>query len=704
MISTHEKVFLPKYWHHTLVIFFLALISFFLYSHTLSYPFMNWDDPKYVTETTTIRPLSASSLKEMFTGSYVSIYVPLTILSYTFDYQIFHLNPFGYHLTNLILHLLNISLVYSLIYFLTKEWMISIAIALLFAVHPVQTESVIWIAERKNVLSSLFFLLSLLSYASGRFQKTTSKIPWILCFLFFLAGCFSKPNVVVLPLLLIAFDLSYGYFKKEKWLRYLPFFLGAFLFALATVSITHGAGKMRCYAGSFSSTMLVMLVVMMRYLGLLLFPLRQSLLYEFPLYHSIAHPHVALSFLGIILLLLGLDYLWLKERKLFFWGAWYFILLLPVMNIIPFPSLMNDRYLYLPMIGFFTLLLLLLKRNVGPFLTTVLILVSIPVFTCLNLKRQSVWANPESLWTQTQAMTEGKKEAKYLASFVNLGDSYLLKNEPDKAIEEYSKALKISREDATTYGGIGRAYFQKGNFEKAFEYFQKGIVLATEKASFHNFMGLIYQEQRKWNPALEEFRRAISSEPKDPKYPNNLGILFNKMGKPEDASREFSKALTLDPDYPDALYNLGQFYLNGNNLDEAWKYWSKLMRVNPNYSESARAHDSFGVALAVQGRMEEAIPHFSEALRINPSSYVSHTNLGSALFSQGKVDEAILHYTKALELNANYDEAHYNLGVALATQGKAKEAIAQLSEALRINPQHQGARYALNDLKSSSGK
>ena len=481
----------------------LLIITGAVFYQGLFHPFLNWDDPQYVTENPLIRTLAPEKLKTIFTRPHFSLYIPFTLLSYALDYQLWHFNAFGYHLTNLILHLINVALVFGLVGYLTGEWMVGFSVALLFGIHPVQIESVVWVAERKNVLSSMFFLAAFLSYALFRNRGKGEKTFLIPCVALFLAGCFSKPNIVVLPLVLAAYDLSRGSLKKEKAAQYLPFIAGAVFFAAVTYFITKGEGKMNYHGGSLGATMLAMMVVMMKYLQLLVLPLKQSLLYEFPVYPSVAHPQVGASFLGLLVLACGACWLWVKDRKLGFWAAWYLILLLPVMNIVPFPSLMNDRYLYLPMIGFFTVLFVLLRRFAGLIPMAVILAVSVFGFTFLNVKRQAVWAHSERLWLETQAMTQAAHQSPY----INLGMYYLREKQIDKAIEQF-KEVQTMFDDPKAYDGLGIAYFEKGDLKTSISYFLQAVAKAPDEAGVHSNLAMAYEKTEAFDSALAEFRRA----------------------------------------------------------------------------------------------------------------------------------------------------------------------------------------------------
>lgn len=586
--SSKRSFFLrPEWRHHIVALALIALAVFFVYEKTLYFPFLDWDDPAYVTENASIREINPQNVKEMFSRAYMGIYVPLTVFSFAVDYQIGQFNSFAYHLTNLILHNANAWCVYGLIFFLTGEWLVAVAVALIFAIHPVQVESVVWIAERKNVLSAFFFFLAFFAYgASRRFEKRNALF-YGASFLLFVIACLSKPSIVVFFLLLIAFDRCYGYWDRGRNLlgramRYAPFFAGAVVFSLITILITKGEGKCQYHGGSFFQAMFAMSVAMMKYLNLIFLPVKQSALYQFPVYGTVFNPPVLFSLFGLGLLGCALFYVYRLEKKYFFWGAWYFILLLPVMNIVPFPSLMNDRYLYLPLAGMLTLVFLLLNRFLGPRGVIALLFLALAGFVPLNLKRQAVWADSKSLWLETQTQTGDR----HSTPFINLGMKYLQEGKLDEAVEQFNKALQVS-DRAAAYSGLGIASMNRGDTEKAEFYLKKAIEKGEdasrqkELSGYHANLGLVYMDQKKFDLARQKFEDAIRIDPTDPGHYSNLGTLYKETGRRAEALKEYMKGLNADPGSAVVLYNLGLLYFEGNNIPEAEKYWNRLIQAHP---------------------------------------------------------------------------------------------------------------------------
>ncbi len=583
----------PGYRAIFLVALVLALV-FLVYAGSLFYPLTDWDDPLYIIANPLITSFSPSHLTTLFTKPHFCLYIPFTLLSYALDYQFFRYDAFGYHLTNLLLHLANVSLVYGLIAFLTGESLAALGAALLFGIHPVQVESVVWIAERKNVLSSYFFLLAFVFYVLSK-HRPRVKTMLLASWLAFFAACFSKPNVVIFPLLVLAFDFCTGDFKKEKMARYIPLLLGTFAFAAVTVGITRDEGILTYYGGSFMATARAMMAVMVKYFELLFLPLRLSLNYEFWIRSSLAYRYLYIPILFFMLSAAGLVWLFFKDRKLFFWGCWYLILLLPVMNFVPFPSLMNDRYLYLPMIGIFTLLFVLLKRYAGVGVTTGVIFISAVACAFLNFHRQDTWSSRLHVWVETgwsRAKTPGWESLK--ERLVKQGENSEIyqaqqelfeKHEVNKAIQRFQKVLEQSR-DPEAYDGLGIAYAQKGDMERAIYYFRKAIEVNPREAAFHGNLAAAYVQDKELQSAMNEFLKAIALDPRDPVHHSNFAALLAGIGNPA-AGKEFLEAVRLAPDSAEALFNAGFYYHQRKQFGEARKYWAHLLELYPNHENAA---------------------------------------------------------------------------------------------------------------------
>jgi protein O-mannosyl-transferase len=317
-----------------------------IYSGSLNGEFI-FDDFLYVVKNHLIKNFDLQGIAEIFASFYLWDYLPVTMFSFSLDYWLYGLNPWGYHLTNTFLHFLNTVLLHLVVVRITGSKVVALATALFFLVHPVNVESVAWISERKNVLSCFFLLCSFYCYLQGNRR--------VRVVLFFLLACLSKSSVVIFPLLLVLYDLPFTAKKiKTSIFENSPCFaISASVVALTF--LTHSMhGTVREHPeGNPLNTLYSMVVVFKEYLAKLFFPVNLNVWYPNQVFTSPLQFEVLISCLliGIFIVLAITAYH--RNRILFFGMLWFVICLLPVSHIIPFPQMMADRFLYLPAIGLF---------------------------------------------------------------------------------------------------------------------------------------------------------------------------------------------------------------------------------------------------------------------------------------------------------------------------------------------------------------
>ncbi|HTL47553.1 MAG TPA: tetratricopeptide repeat protein [Verrucomicrobiae bacterium] len=555
----------------------LLLFTLCLYARTISYPFSNWDDQEYVVDNPDIRSMSSENVHRFFTKSYVGIYAPLTMLSLAGDYQLYHFNAIGYHATNLALHAANAVLLYLILLALTGQWNLALGIALLFAVHPVQPESVVWISQRKNVLSFFLFLSAFLAYIRHYESPKRSLLWYAASFALFVLSCMAKPLSVTLTGILFAYDYCYKRLNAKAFLRYLPFVAISVVFGLISIHIAQSATKGDYIGNSRWVTFLTVMVAMMKYVQLIFVPVNQSILYPFPLYRTIFHPHILLSMAGLAALGFGFFQLWKRDRKLFFWGAWYLVLLAPVLNIIPLLDYMQDRWLYLPVAGIFMIVFTLLQRKTGKGLVNTLMAILVFVYALLNLNRQQVWANPQNLWLETRRVTENVWSSPYY----NLGYYYVKQGRLDDAVAEFQKTINRFNLPGA-WGGIGTVLSKQGKLDEAIPYFQKALELAPEEPVFYNELGLIYKEKQQYDLALDQYEKSLQRDSANPDTYNNKAVVLALMSRNDEADRVFQQSLGKDPDFAETLINYASFLYKTSRFDESEKYARKFLSLYPN--------------------------------------------------------------------------------------------------------------------------
>ncbi|MBI5643270.1 MAG: glycosyltransferase family 39 protein [Deltaproteobacteria bacterium] len=420
----------------------LTLSVLFIYWQALSFDFIpSWDDKEYVLDNIHIQSLSAENLKFIFTNTYFSNYAPLHLLSYSIDFAIWGLKPAGYHLTNIILHILNACLLFTLVSRITGDRKAGFIASLIFSLHPINIENVAWISERKTLLTTFFSFLSIVSYLN--FRDALKWRYYILCFVLFLLALLAKPLTVTLPLALLAYEL---FIKKERKGILFPFplfllsILGAVMAMWAHMSHHSIEQSSLTLDVLFGTVYPTMTPIYWKYVKLIIWPMGLSGFYDAPIYGSFLDAVPAVSVIAWVSLTVLI--LCKGGGQMRFWYLWFWIWLLPVSNIIPIPVYYADRYMYLPAIGFFALAGLgVSKISKAPSFEKIVYAVAaiiIVFYGAAAFSRAGVWRNEVSFWKDTAEKSPGQDKAR-----LNLGYAYEMEGLLAEAEREYQAAVNI---------------------------------------------------------------------------------------------------------------------------------------------------------------------------------------------------------------------------------------------------------------------
>ena len=582
---------------------------------------------------------------------------------------------------------------------------IALLAVLLFVVHPVNVESVSWIASRKYGLMAFFTFLSFYLYVKSTDKGKHYVLEYLFSILTYILALLSSPFGVVLPSLILLYDFCRSY--KTSYLRYLrnhyyyyiPYLLmaiGQFILLLNLVSTSPAPTVKEHYAGDYFYTLFTMLRVLYDYLKNLLFPFwLNSRYFDHVSLTFFEHKVLISSLLLVVIVVILLIQLKSQKTIVVFCFGWFFLSLLPVSNIIPISTKMADRYLYLPAIGLFLLfsfgLANLAETCFASRLKRIALLsIAIPVlFTCsyLSIQRNKVWANSLTLWEDSL-----KKTPHNFLAHLNLGEALQRQGRLEEAISHYQQALRLKPDYGAAQLNLASALAEQGKFKQANEHYQEALKLKPNDAGIHNNFATFLAQQGKIDEAIAHFSKAVQIRPDFAEVYNNLGNVFKQQGKVDEAFANYSKALEIKPSYAEAHNNLGVLLAKRGRLKEATNHYSEALRLNP---DSAETHNNLAVALVELGEIEAAISHYAKAIDLQPDYAEAHNNLGNALSAQGKLKEAIASLSKALAMRPHYPEANNNLGVALARQGRLHEAIGQFKKALQFKPDYAQARANL---------
>lgn len=549
--------------------FSIFFLSFLVYVPALKNGFI-WDDALYISENMLIRSLSFASISKMLVSFHASNWHPLTWLSLAFDYYFWGLDPFGYHLTNIVLHGLNALLVFFVtMQLLTRgntvhatavqspketlnapaSFIAAATTALLFGLHPIHVESVAWIAERKDLLCALFYLLTISSYLT----YTASPVDgnrwfwFILSFVLFLLGLMSKPMAVTLPLTLLLLDI---YPLKRivfhplttvknllPLLEKIPFLMLSIASTIITIMAQHAGGAIR--SGDrfpLDARLLNATKSLVFYLQKIFLPLKLVPFYPFPTGLHFLEGDYFLS--GMFVVAITAVCLWmLRQGKLLPFTAWsyYVITLLPVLGIIQVGGqAAADRYAYLPSLAIFMLLGLglswlldnggLLKRRILPGVVALIILLMGTLLSVLTIRQIRVWNNSEYFWSYvTEAFPFPKSDP--LVHY-NLGNAYATKGKLERAVSEYKKALTLKPLYAEAHNNLGGVYALQGTFNEAFAEINQALAIRPHYPKAHNNLGNIYLQQGELDTAIFQYKQTLAINQDDGTAHNNLAYAY----------------------------------------------------------------------------------------------------------------------------------------------------------------------------------
>jgi protein O-mannosyl-transferase len=666
--------------------------------------FLNYDDPSYFWDNDhVLGGLTASNLVWAFRSFEASNWHPLTWLSHMLDFELFGKSPGGPHFVNLALHVVNTVLLFLLLRRMTAAHRRSAIVAALFALHPLHVESVAWIAERKDVLSALFFMLTLWAYAyyakaEGGRQKAEAGIQnpevralesasentprvsrltfhallfYALSLLFFAFGLMAKPMLVTLPFVLLLLDYwPLRRFERAAGKRSRSAIVGLclekapFLLLSAASSVVTMAAQQTAITPiavlPLAARIANALVSCARYLGKTVWPVGLALPYP----HPGAWPLAEVLLAGGLVGALCLGAVLAARRLPFLVTGWFWFLgmLVPVIGVVQVGlQSMADRYTYLPLIGLFIILAwggaeLVARWRLPAGAVGTAAVAGLVACGLLARHQAGYWRSGERLFGHALAVTSDN----YIA--LNLiGISMEKEKRLDEAIECYRESVRMKPTHADAQFNLGNALVARGQYGEAIAAFEATLRLVPW-----------YYETR-----------------------NNLANTLLRLGRSDEAIAQYQQALEHAPDSSRIHENLAAVMATHGKLDEAVRHYRQALALRP---DNAGTHYALGLARALQGEWNQAIGEYTETLRLAPGNAEAQYNLGYALRVQKRPNEAREHLEHALRLKPDFPLAHYNLGCVLADAGSREDAVVHLREALRLKPDYSEAKQKLGEL------
>jgi tetratricopeptide (TPR) repeat protein len=554
----------------------LLVAVFAVYAQVATHAFLNFDDPIYVTENPQVRSgLTWDGVVWAFTTFHDSNWFPLTWLSHMFDVQLFGLDSGWHHLINVLLHALGTLLLFIVLRRMTGAQWPSAFVALNFAIHPLHVESVAWIAERKDVLSTLFWMLTLLAYSN--YVRRPTRARYLVTLIVFCLGLMAKPMLVTLPVVLMLSDL-WPLRRGLRVVEKIPFFVASLASSVvAFVAHQRGGAVATLEVIPLASRIENALITYVVYILKTFWPTHLAIFYPYPLQSLVVPAILSAVALAIITVLVVREY---PQRPYLPVGwFWYVVTLLPVIGIIQTGSQARaDRYTYVPMIGLTIALVWGAAELLKPWprIQAALAVAAALALITLTWFQVATWRDDVSLYRHAIAAVPGN----YIA-YYNLASALEAQGQTDEAVIQLREAVRV------------RPYYVPARAEL-------GQLLATQGHT---------------DEALQELHTALRLRPDDPVAHYRLGSVLGSLGRNSEAATEFAETARLEPNNPDAHYNLALALAQQDRLRDAEREFATTVGLRP---DDADAHFNLGIALARLGQVDAAIQQFGETLRIRP--------------------------------------------------------------------------------------
>lgn len=594
------------------------LVTFLVYGASLTNQFVRWDDGLLIYENPAIRSITPSSLKTIFTTYDPELYIPLTFFSYQIDYLIGGTNATIYHIQNLLWHTLNALLVSWLAFLLTRRGWLALLCGLFFAVHPLHTEAVAWASARKDVLSTFFFLGSLIAYL--HFHTDRKRKFYLLSLGAFFLGLLAKVTIIGLPVILLLLDFrNRRTWNLRLWLEKIPFFALSTVFGVIAIF-----GKTAVLSRSTPLEQLLMATKStIFYLEKLFLPIRLSVLYPYEGTITIFSPDffIPISLCAILTVSVLVSLRW--TREVLFAVGFFLIAIAPTFLNFAKGNLdlyfASDRYAYVGSIGALFLLMTILGALSQRSRIWWRCIYAGTVITCITFgimahAQSAVWKDSESLFTNV---------------------------------------LKYYPNTYVALNNTGNAYLRRGQMEEAAAYYRKSLKRKWSAYTLSN-LAAVYRSQGRLDDAESLLNQAIAGEPDSKVAYVGLGILEATRGNFEKAYAAYTRALAIDPQFTEAALNRGALNANAGRLEDAVKDYRFALAIDPFFPQT---HYNLGVTLVKLSRASEAEDAYREAVRLQPKFTAARLNLGILLYNRRDAEGALEQFDAILQYDPGNAQA-----------------------------------------------
>jgi Flp pilus assembly protein TadD len=658
----------------------LAFATAAVFWQVYAYDFVNFDDPTYIYENPNIQSgITLKAIKWAFTTDRTGYWHPLTWLSFMLDYQLFKGWAGGYHLVNVLFHIINTLLLFYVLMRMTGAVWPSAFVAAAFALHPLHVESVVWISERKDVLGVFFWLLATWAYI--RFVNRPKIIDYLLVIIFLALGLMAKPMLVTLPFALLLLDYwplerlssKYGNTGLKRSFFYLliekvPLFAIVLASCIATFIAQRVTGAMRTTEEyGFPVRLANAFISYAKYIEKMIWPVKLTFFYPHPgLNVSVLYAVISAVLLLVVTILI---LRFAKKRKYLVTGwFWYLGTLIPVIGIVQVGmQAYADRYSYITLTGLFVIIAwgvweLFAKFRYKKIVLIHLALLTIAAMSICTWFQIHYWQNSLVLFQHALDV-----DADNYIAHGYMTQPLLDQGRIDEAIWHNSQALRIKPDYIDALNGMGVALHEAGRMDEAVVYYKKAIEIDPHTFEANANLGVVLASEGKFAEAIEHYKIAMTTMDTPRIHRNYAQALFN-LGRFPEAVAEYRKTLLTMPNDPNVINELGYALAHTGKFDEAITLYNKALRISP---DNINIHLNLGTALTGSGKFDEAVKEYDKIIRIQPNNAVAHNDFGVVLYRLEKLDDAVAQFRQAVQINPEYTDAKNNLNTVLAEKQKS---------------------------------
>ncbi|MFH1277192.1 MAG: tetratricopeptide repeat protein [Candidatus Eisenbacteria bacterium] len=646
-----------------------------------------WDDAGNIYENPALT--QPGGLSRIWGSFDLYQYYPLTFTSFYLEHKLWGMSPSGYHVTNVLLHAVNAILVLLLLQRLGLRWPLALFTASLFAVHPIQAESVAWSTERKNLLSGCFYFSSFLLYL--KFLETRKARDYGLSLLTFTGALLSKTVTLTLAMTLLVWEtVRAGSIRVKSLLRVSVFFaLGSAPAVMTAFLETHRFGSLsEEWSHPLAQRIIVVPRVLLFYASKIILPVNMSFIYP----QWKIDPALPLSYWPAALWAGLLALLWWQRKRIptlaWFGLGHYVVTLLPASGLVNFYflrySFVQNHFQYLAGLGIMILIALageeVVKRIAGVTLHAkagwflgAAVLIGCGIMTFRECR---IYRDEQTLWSDTIT----RNPHAWLA-YNNLGKVLAKQGRSEEGARLFRKTLEIDPGFAEAHVNLGLYHLRRGDVDGAITSLEAAVAVRPGFAVAHRNLGDAYGKKRMYDKAIGECEKALDLEPNHGETYLVLGVAHHGKGALDQAAEAYRRAIAIKPDLAVAHYNLGLVHRDGGRLDEAAAEFERAIAANPVYVE---ALNELGNTYLRKGDPARALTAYERSLAIDPNQMGTHYNLGVACQGAGRPDEAVSHFNRALAIQPNFAPAHIKLAELYLSRGEHGQAIAHSDRAAEL--------------------